>query len=160
MRPTLLLADAAKILLHDLAMTGQSRPNGTRTSRASVLRLDGEVAGCLRFCPDPAAGPTRRYDDAAGIRDERVAQLDLYADDRMKPGRLRRRHEADGAVEPAVVGDREAAQPQLDCPLDQLIGCRRPVEEREVGMTVEYGVGGRGHGECSGSDAEIGGFTV
>src|SRR4051794_30436635 len=114
MRPALLVADAAEILLHDLPVTGQSRPNRTRTSRPSVLRLDGEDAGGLRSWADPAARPARRHDDGAGIGHERVAQLDLDADDGMKPGRLRRGDEADGAVEPPVVGDREAAQPQLD----------------------------------------------
>jgi hypothetical protein len=78
----------------------------------------------------------------------------------MEPGRLGCRDEADRAVEPAVVGDREAGQPELDRPLDQLIGCRRPVEEREIRVAVEFGVGGRGHGECSASNARIGGFTV
>ena len=81
----------------------------------------------------------------SGSGDRRIEQLDLEAHDRMESGRLGRRHEADRAVEAVVVGDGQSGQTELDGPLDQLVRCRGTVEEREVGVAVEFGVRGRCH---------------
>ena len=54
--------------------------------------------------------------------------------------RARRFGEAHHAVEPVVVGDRERGQPEPRRFLDQLLGMARPVEEREIRMTVQLGV--------------------
>jgi hypothetical protein len=76
---------------------------------------------------------------------DRVAQLDLDTDDRMEPDRLRRRHESDRAVQPAMVGHGETGQAELDRALNEILGSRRSVEEREVGVAVQFGVCRRGH---------------
>ena len=60
--------------------------------------------------------------------------------------------EADRAVQAVVVRGGQPGQPQLHGPGDQLVRRRGPVEEREVRVGVELGVGDRGrvrHG-CSG----------
>ena len=41
-----------------------------------------------------------------------------------------------------MVRDRQAGQSQLDGTLDQLLRRRGAIEEREVGVAVEFGVGG------------------
>ena len=62
------------------------------------------------------------------------------------PDGLRRADEADRPVQAGVVRDGQPGQPQLDGPLDQVVRRGRPVEEREVGVAVEFGVRGRCHG--------------
>ena len=64
----------------------------------------------------------------------------------MEPDGLGRADEADRAVQAVVVRDGQPGQPQLDGPLDQVVRCRRAIEEREVGVAVEFGVRGRCHG--------------
>ena len=64
----------------------------------------------------------------------------------MQADGLGRPDEADRAVQPGVVGDGQPGQPQLDGPLDQVVRGRGPIEEREVGVAVELGVGSRCHG--------------
>ena len=59
----------------------------------------------------------------------------------MQADGLGRADEADRAVQPGVVGDGQPGQPQLDGPLDQVVRGRGPIEEREVGVAVEFGVG-------------------
>ena len=56
------------------------------------------------------------------------------------PGRL---GEADHAVEAVVVGERQRLEPEPGRLLGQLLGVRRPVEEAEVGVAVQLGVGHR-----------------
>ncbi len=80
------------------------------------------------------------------IGDRRIEQLDLDADDRVEPGRLGGAGEPDRAVEAVVVGDGQPGQPQLDGPFDQIVRCRGAIEEREVGVAVEFGVRGLCHG--------------
>ncbi len=147
MRPAAALADPAQILLDRRAMTGQPLPlrpwprghalkDGVREERSSAsLRPAG-----------PSPGTTRRHDDPARIRDGRVQQLDLQPDDRMQADRLGRPDEADRAVQPGMVGDGQPGQPQLDGPLDQVVRGRGPIEEREVGVAVQFGVGSGCHG--------------
>ena len=54
------------------------------------------------------------------------------------PGRLGEPHHA---VEAVVVGEGQGVQPQMHGLLDQFLGMGRTVEEAEVGMTVQLGVG-------------------
>ena len=78
----------------------------------------------------------------------------------MEPDRLGRADEADRAVQAVMVGDGQPGQPELDGPLDQLVRRRRPVEEREVGVAVEFGVRGRCHGSLRSESRLTGGSTV
>jgi hypothetical protein len=87
-----------------------------------------------------------RQDDPVRIRHGRIQQLDLEADHGVKTDRLCRADEADGPVEPGMIRDGETGQAQLDGSLDQLIRGRRTIEEREVGVAVEFGVWGLNHG--------------
>ena len=64
----------------------------------------------------------------------------------MEPDSLGCADEPDGPVEPGVVRDRQPGQTQLDRSLDQVIGRRRPIQEREVGVAMEFGVRGLDHG--------------
>ena len=57
--------------------------------------------------------------------------------------RLGRLGEADDAVEAVVVGDGERGQAESRRLLHQLLGVRRPVEEAEVRVAVQLGVGDR-----------------
>jgi hypothetical protein len=41
-----------------------------------------------------------------------------------------------------VVGDGQGSIPQIDGALDQILGVGGTVEEREVGVTVQFGVAG------------------
>jgi hypothetical protein len=50
------------------------------------------------------------------IRHEGIGQLDLYADDRVEAGLVRRCGEADHPVEALAVGQGKAAETQLGCP--------------------------------------------
>ena len=69
------------------------------------------------------------------------AQRELGAVDRRHPQLLRGLGEADHAVHAVVVGERDRLQPQPRGLLDQLLGVRRAVEEAEVGVHVQLGVG-------------------
>ena len=71
-----------------------------------------------------------------------------------------RGREPDDPVETLVVGDRERRQPELDRPVDELVGGRGTVQEREVRVAVELGVGlrrGRSTGHLGFPQAAIGG---
>lgn len=147
----LAVADAAQVFLHGVAVAGQPRPRGTGSSGASLDRLDAFPTG-MRPSP-PAARPTPagRHDHPRRIRHERVEQLDLDPDHRVESRRFGRGHEPDGPVQPAMIRDREAAQAQLDGPLDEVVGRGRTVEKREARVAVELGVrsGCHGHGSRS-----------
>ena len=93
----------------------------------------------------------------SGSGDGRIEQLDLETDDRMEPGRLGRADETDRAVQAGVVRDGEPGQPQLDGPIDQVVGRRGAVEEREVGVAMEFGVRGRCHGSLRSGSRLTGG---
>ena len=91
-------------------------------------------------------GRRRGIDDPGWISGGRVQELHLDPDDRPQAGLLGRGGESDDAVETLVVGDGEAAEAKLEGPLDEVLDRRRTVEEREVGVAVELGVGRLGHG--------------
>ena len=77
----------------------------------------------------------------------------------MEPGGLGRADEADRPVEPGMVRDGQPGQPQLDGPLDEVVRRGRPVEEREVGVAMEFGVRGLGHGSLRSESRLTGGST-
>ena len=49
-----------------------------------------------------------------------------------------------------MVGDGQPGQPELHGPRDEVVRGRGSVEEREVAVTVQLGVGGMGHATVSG----------
>ena len=65
------------------------------------------------------------------------------------PGRLGLAEELDGAVEVAVVGDRQGGHPQLLGPLDQVRDLARAVEQAVVAVAVQVDERRRGHGRHS-----------
>ena len=80
------------------------------------------------------------------VRGEAVATLiseegQLGAEDRRHPQLARRLGEADDAVEAVVVGEGERFEAEARRLGDELLGVRRPVEEREVGVAVQLGIG-------------------
>ena len=81
-------------------------------------------------------------------------------DDRMQADGLGCADETDGAVEAVVVRDGQAGQPESDGPLDQLVRCRRTIEEREVGVAMEFGVRGRCHGSLRSGSRLTGGSSL
>jgi len=91
-----------------------------------------------------------RDDERCRIRDHRVDQLDLDPDHRVDPGCLRCGGEPDGPVQALVIGDREPGEPKHGRPRDEIVGGGCPVEEREVAVAVQLGVGGWGHGGLRG----------
>ena len=93
----------------------------------------------------PATRPAWRDHDLIGVCDRRVLQLDLDTNHRMDPGSLRRADKADGAVQPAMIGDGESGHAQFDRSIDDLVRRGCAIEEREVGVAVELGVAGLSH---------------
>ncbi len=160
MRAAAALADASQILLDRLAMTGQPLTLGPRP-RGDALDdgIGEERCGILRPA-GPSPGPARRHHDGARIRHGRVQQLDLQPDDRMQADGLGRPDEADRPVQPGMVGDGQPGQPQLDGPLDQVVRGRGPIEEREVGVAVEFGVGSGCHESLRSHGRLLGGWSV
>ena len=160
------LADPAQVLLDRLAMAGQpgARRVAAGAGRPSVAsgwrgRRDRRAIAPRPGGPAPARS-ARRDDDPGRVGDGRVEQLDLETDDRVEPGGLGRADETDRAVQAVVVRDGQPGQPQLDGPLDQVVGRRGPVEEREVGVAVEFGVRGRCHGSLRSGSRLTGGSPV
>ena len=146
MRPATALADPSQILLDRLAMAGQPHPLRPWPRRHALHDRIGEGRRRCLGSAGPSPRATWRDDDAARIRDGRVQQLDLEPDDRMQADGLGRPDEPDRAVQPGMVRDGQPGQPQLDGPFDQVVRGRGAIEEREVGVAVEFGVRGRCHG--------------
>ena len=94
------------------------------------------------------------------VGDDRVEQLDLETDDRMDPDGLGCADETDRAVQAVVVRDGQPGQPQLDGPLDQVVRRGCPVEEREIGVAMEFGVRGLCHGSLRSGSRLTGGSPV
>ncbi len=138
------LADPAQVLLDRLAMAGEARALGPRPLRDAVERDPRRDPGVRRPPAAPSRSPGRDH-DPVGIGSGRVEQLDLDPDDRVQPDGLGRPDEAHRAVQAGVVGDGQPGQPQLDGPLDQVVRRRGAVEEREVGVAMQFRVRGRGH---------------
>ena len=144
-RPADPLTDPTQVLLDRRPMARQAGarrpgPDGHALGHVRGRRVSGDATG------DATTWPTGGDDDPVRVGDDRVEQFDLETDDGMEPRRLRRAGEADRPVQAGMVGDGQPGQPQLDGPLDEVVGCGRPVEEREVGVAVEFGVRGLRHG--------------
>jgi hypothetical protein len=70
-----------------------------------------------------------------------IGQCELGPEDRFQlvlPGGL---GEADHTIEPVVIGDRQRIEPEPVGLLGQLLGLARAVEEAEIGVAVQLGVG-------------------
>ena len=128
-------------------MTGQQRPRWTGSiglplPGSRIVEADPEPTHRSRPPSPAASGAASGWDDDPfGIRDERVAQLDLDAEDRTQPDLLVGRPSPDHPVQPLVVRDAEAGQAELDRPLGQLIRRGGAVEEREVRVAMELRIG-------------------
>jgi hypothetical protein len=142
-------------------MTGQEHPWRPRPNREPFADIERRrsVRGRLQAASASASRPASRLDDPIGIRNGRIQQLDLETDNRMESDRLGRGDEADSPVEAGMIRDGETGQTQLDRSLDEVIGRRCPVEEREVGVAVEFGVWSLHRGSLR-SRRLTGGYTV
>ena len=131
-------------------MTGQPGTGGSRPHWPAFGRIEGR--GLARRPPRisrSVAAATRsawRDDDAGRVGHDRVEQLDLETDDRMDPDGLRCADETDRAIEAVMVRDGQPGQSQFDGSLDQVVGRGCPVEEREIGVAMKFGVRGLRHG--------------
>ena len=148
-RATRPVADPAEVLLDGLATAGQPSPFRSGPGRQALARGGGRVRGSSGRSPcwpaRPAAGRSPgRDDDPIGIRGERIEELDLHSDHRMQTGFAGRRRKPDDPVQTTVIGHGQARQAQGERPLDELVDRRCAVEEREVRVAMEFGVG---HGQ-------------
>ena len=111
--------------------------------RAADRAAEPRVA--LRAC-----GPARADGDPAGSADAGVlpggAQGELGAEHGGHADALGRFGEAHHPVEAVVVGERQRLEAEARRLFDQLFGVRRPVEEAEVRVAVQLGVGHRRRG--------------
>ena len=142
-RPALRLADSPVVLLHDLAMTRQ--PGAGRAGPGGPSPVDRRRLGDHRWAASRPPGTPRRDHDPRRVRRRGVDELDLDPDHGTQPRRLRGGREADRAVQALVVRDGEAGEAELHGPRDEVVRGRGPVEEREVAVAVQLGVGGMGH---------------
>ena len=109
---------------------GQRRvPAWTARQQQQVVgvRIGGRLLG--------RAGP--RFE----LVDTRWTQAQLGAKDRRQTERPRRFGEADHAVEAVVIGDRQRLETEPHRFFGQFFWRRRAVEEREVRVAVQFGVG-------------------
>ncbi len=137
-RPALPLRDPPQVLLHRRTVTRQAGPFGPGAGRQALggkRQLQGRGPAAA---PRP---PPRRDHDAARVGSSRVLELDLDPDDRTHSRRRRSGGKTHHSVEPVVVRDREPGEAQLGRPLDHVLDRRGPVQEREVRVAVELGVG-------------------
>ncbi len=139
------LADPAQVFLDRLAMPGESRAPRSRPGRETIgraWRRGRRAAPAVRRDPGtpPSPGTARRDHHAIRIRDGRIQQFDLHADDRMQADRLGGADEPDRAVEACVIRDGKTGQAQLNGPRHKVVRCGRSVEEREIRVTVELSV--------------------
>ena len=143
MRPALPLADPAQVLLDRAPVARQ--PGAVRPwSRGQALGRPPAPGrprgGACRSRPPSAA---RRDDEPVGIGRRGIQELDLDPEHRPEPHRRCRGGEPHDAVQPVVIGDGQPRQPELRRPLGHVLDRRRAVQEREVGVAVELGVGRR-----------------
>src|SRR3954454_20890233 len=95
----------------------------------------------VRVREQPAeVGPARRVADEQGDVTT-VGQRDLAAVDRVQAGGLRRLRELHRAGHRVVVGQRQGGVAPRDRGGDELLGLRRPVEEREGRVAMQLDVG-------------------
>ena len=87
--------------------------------------------------------------DLAVARPVVVDEVRLEADDRLDPVLLGRLVELDRAVHHAVIGEPERGLPEARRALGELVDLARAVEQRVLGVDVEMGAAGSGHGSAS-----------
>ena len=103
--------------------------------------------------------------------DQTGRERDLGPEHRGQPDRTGCLGEADHPVEPVVIGEGEGVETEPDGLLDELLGVRRPVEEREVAVAVQFGIGDmpvaagtsggcRGVAPCGGGGVEPSGWRL
>ena len=126
-------------------LPGQLGGGDRRGDAVVALGPPGEDEQVL---PDRVGLPTLRRGQAEG---------ELGAEDCREVVALRGLGETWRPVEAVVVGQREAAQPEPDRLLDQLARTARPVEEGEVRVGVQLGVGAGvlGAGDSGRSDVGL-----
>ncbi len=115
------------------------------------LRENHEMlAGWVRRGGDRAVRGSLQERRTAASRVSRLAvsatskQGHLRAEDSGEAVLLRGERETDRAVEAVVVGDREAGEPEPRRLHRQVLGMARAVEEREIGVAVEFRVADHG----------------
>jgi hypothetical protein len=69
-----------------------------------------------------------------------AAHGDLRADDALEHAAIARLREGDDAAQLIVVGERQGVIAEIYRSIDELLGMRRAVEERERGVAVELDV--------------------
>ena len=143
MRATLIRSDAPVILLPDRPMPREACPLGPWPNGPAIRHPSIRERG--RWPPPRSPCPPGRNDDPRWVRDGRIQQLDLYPDDRVKPRRLGRGREPDGPIQALAVGDGKPRQAHLHGAIHEVVRRRRPVQEREMAMTMQLGVGGMSH---------------
>ncbi len=149
MRAALPRPDAAMVFPGRLAVARKAGPDRLGPSRQAVpghrRRIGaGRRASVARRRAGRAAAC--RNHQPLGIRDVGIDQLHLHADDGMEPGLLGGCGETDDPVEAPAVGDGERRDAQLDGARREVRRGGGAVEEGEVGVRVELGIGRRGHG--------------
>ena len=122
-----------RLEVRDAAVGGERRRGrrGGDDGRIAAGRIRRVRAAVRARLPDPAARADRRLD------------RELDADDGLDAGRLARLVEADGAVQPLVVGDRQGRHAELGGAHDQLGDAAGAVAERERGVRMQMD---EGHG--------------
>ena len=122
---------------------GARRAWSRRHALDRLAREPGDRPGRPRRRAAPAQSSARRQDDPVRVGRGGVLELDLDPDDRAEPDSLGCRGKAHDAVQPVVIGHGEPRQAQRSRSLGHVLDRRGAVEEREVGVAVELGVGRR-----------------
>ena len=144
MRPALRLADPPVVLLHDRAMAGQPGALRAGAGGPALRRRRGGSATTGGRRPGRharRAGTTIPPGSGTAASTSSIS-IPITG---CSPAASAARREPDRAVQALVVRDREPGQPELHGPRDEVVRRRRAVEEREVAVAVQLGVGGMGH---------------
>jgi hypothetical protein len=133
---------------HDPVAVGRGRELVEVVDGAPLLRLGGELRG-----RDGAGEPVvallapGQHDQVVALRvgvavlGRAEAERELGAEHGREAGALGGLREAHDAVEAVMVGEGEPVEPEPHGLVDELLGRGDPVEEAEVGVHVEFGVG-------------------
>ena len=124
---------------------GPRRPGPVRLALASgrlVRAVRRSAAADLRAGPVDGAGMTIRSGSATAASRSSTSTPRIGREPDLLVGGRR----PDDAVQALVIGHAEPGQAELDGPLRQLVGRRGAVEEGEVRVAVELGIGGHRDG--------------
>lgn len=138
------------------AGAGRVREAGEREARRALLSRELALADRSGEAGVPAGSLGEDHEMLAGrvghpVRGWAAVDGELGAEDGREVDLGGRRGEPDDAVEAVVVRDGEGGEAEAARLVDELLGVTRPVEEREVGVAMQLGVG---HGETSTRDAD------